>query len=72
MEKIKAHMNDKLLKFLTTCFYLYYCQQAEWELTLNFIVAFPSVVKDTVPKITAKSKNVTIHTNKVRKHHCSL
>ncbi|KAJ7377626.1 DALR anticodon-binding domain-containing protein 3 [Desmophyllum pertusum] len=40
--------------------------QAEWELTLNFIVAFPSIVKDAVPTTTTKgSQNVTIHTNKI-------
>ncbi|XP_020605474.1 DALR anticodon-binding domain-containing protein 3-like isoform X1 [Orbicella faveolata] len=39
--------------------------QAEWELTLNYIVAFPSIVRDAVPATIAKSQNVTIHTNKI-------
>ncbi|KAL9959243.1 hypothetical protein ACROYT_G032550 [Oculina patagonica] len=39
--------------------------QAEWELTLNFIVAFPSVVKEAVPETTTKTHNFTIHTNKI-------
>ena len=42
-----------------------FCQQAEWELTLNYIMAFPSVVRDAVPATITKSQNVTIHTNKV-------
>ncbi|CAH3157465.1 unnamed protein product [Porites evermanni] len=37
----------------------------EWELILNFIVTFPSVIKSTVPKITLKSHNVIIQTNKI-------
>ena len=42
--------------------------QDEWELILNFIVTFPSVIKSTVPKITLKSHNVIIQTNKVNIH----
>ncbi|XP_022801194.1 DALR anticodon-binding domain-containing protein 3-like isoform X2 [Stylophora pistillata] len=42
--------------------------QAEWELTLHYIVAFPSVIKDAVAGLTvfkSKSQNVTIQSNKI-------
>ena len=48
--------------------FLYNFLQDEWELILNFIVTFPSVIKSTVPKITLKSHNVIIQTNKVNLH----
>ena len=48
--------------------FLYNLLQDEWELILNFIVTFPSVIKSTVPKITLKSHNVIIQTNKVNLH----
>ena len=51
---------------LFVCLFVCFAQ-AEWELVLNFILAFPSIVKDTVPTIAAKSQSVTIHTNKVNK-----
>jgi len=39
--------------------------EGEWQLTVNFISAFPSVVKEAVPKMTAESQNIIIHTNKI-------
>ena len=48
--------------------FLYNLLQDEWQLILNFIVTFPSVIKSTVPKITLKSHNVIIQTNKVNIH----
>jgi len=39
--------------------------EGEWQLTVNFILAFPSVVKEAVPKTTAKSQSIIIHTNKI-------
>ena len=57
--------NTKKADYFPFMIFLYNLLQDEWELILNFIVTFPSVIKSTVPKITLKSHNVIIQTNKV-------